>query len=183
VTFNNEEVQRHRDRYAGFFCIMSNKIKDAREALNVYRTKDVVENSFDDLKNHLDMKRLRVHSAAAMDTRLFLQFLSLVYISSIRESIRGDEKLKNLTAREVLEEMETLTQIRYSNRYGQIFTESTPLQRQIMEVFNVVLPTWFPSPGIQARRDGDGRARSQLVAHEGLAYGGPPCAQREVLGR
>ena len=96
----------------------------------------MVENCFDDLKNHLDMKRLRVHSAAAMDCRLFLQFLALVYINAIRNTIEADSKLKYLSAREVMEEMETLARIEYS-RYGQIFTETSPMQRHIMKIFNL----------------------------------------------
>jgi len=103
----------------------------------LYRNKDVVENCFDDLKNHLDMKRLRVHSAAAMDGRLFLQFLALVYTSSIRTQKQVDDKLKFLTVREVIEEMETLVNVRYSNRYDTVFTETTPIQRRIMDVFDI----------------------------------------------
>jgi hypothetical protein len=118
---------------------MSNKIKSAKEALEIYRTKDVVEKSFDDLKNHLDMKRLRVHTASAMDCRIFLQFIALIYISSIRNTIQSDKKLKYFTAREVLEEMETISRIKYSNRYGQLFTETTPLQRHIMQTFGIEL--------------------------------------------
>ena len=140
VTFNEAEIQKHRKRYSGFFCILSNKITTAKEALNIYRNKDVVENCFDDLKNHLDMKRLRVHTAAAMDSRLFLQFLALIYISSIRKTAQADDKLKNLTAREVMEKMETYTKITYSNHYGQIFTETTPLQRHILAVFGAKTP-------------------------------------------
>lgn len=141
VMFNEKEIQKYRKRYSGFFCILSNKIKTAKEALNIYRTKDVVENSFDDLKNHLDMKRLRVHTAKAMDTRLFIQFLALIYISSIRSTIKTNKKLKYLTTREILEEMETLTKIKYSNHYGQIFTEISPLQKEIMQAFGIKLPT------------------------------------------
>jgi transposase len=141
VDFNEEAIQKHRRRYSGFFCILSNKVKDANEALGIYRKRDVVENCFDDLKNHLDMKRLRVHSAAAMDGRLFLQFLALIFISSIRATIQKDEKLKYLTVREVMEEMETLVRVEYSNRYGQVFTETTPVQRRIMDVFDIKLPT------------------------------------------
>lgn len=141
ITFNEEAIQKHRRRYSGFFCILSNKIADAKKALSVYRTKDVVENSFDDLKNHLDMKRLRVHTAKAMDCRLFLQFLALIYISAIRESVQEDDKLKYLTAREVMEEMETLTQVKFSNRYGQLFTETSPLQKRIMGTFGIEQPT------------------------------------------
>ena len=141
VSYNEEEIRKYRDCYSGFVCIFSNKIKDSVEALKVYRNKDVVENCFDDLKNHLDMRRLRVHSAVAMDSRLFLQFLALVYIGAIRNIIGADNKLKYLTAREIMEEMETLTKIKYSNRYGQVFTETTSMQRHIMKAFDFEIPT------------------------------------------
>lgn len=141
VEFNEEEIQKRRKKYCGFFCLLSNKIKDAKEALCTYRNKDVVENCFDDLKNHLDMKRLRVHSARSMDSRLFLQFIALIYISAIRNITQKDEKLKRLTAREVMEEMETLVKITYAHRYGQVFTETSPLQRRIMETFDITIPT------------------------------------------
>ena len=141
VLFNDEEILRTRKRYAGFFCILSNAIKDPLTALRVYRAKDVVENSFDDLKNHLDMKRLRMHSSGTMDARLFLQFLALIYICQIRNVIQEDKVLRNLTVREVMENMETLVQIKYSHRYGQLLTETNPIQRKIMEAFGVTLST------------------------------------------
>ena len=141
VEFNDEQVQAYRKRYAGFFCLLSTKIKDPIEALEVYRAKDVVENSYDDLKNQLDMRRLRVHDSTAMDSRLFLQFLALILISKIRTTIQADSKLKNLTVREVMETLETFSKITFSGRYGQLYTETTPLQRQIMKAFNVTLPT------------------------------------------
>jgi len=141
IAFNDEEIQKNRKRYAGFFCIMSNAIKAPLKALNVYRAKDAVENSFDDLKNHLDMKRLRIHSSAAMDARLFLQFLALIYISQIRNVTQDDKILRNLTVREVMEDMETLVQIRYSHRYGQLYTETNPIQRKIMDAFGVSIQT------------------------------------------
>jgi hypothetical protein len=86
------------------------------------------------------MKRLRVHTAQAMDGRLFLQFLALVCVSSIRAAARGDERLRHLTVREIMEEMETLVRIKYSKRYGEVYTETTPIQRRIMDVFGVELP-------------------------------------------
>ena len=141
VDFNDDEIQKSRKKYCGFFCIMSNKIKSAKEALEVYRTKDVVEKSFDDLKNHLDMKRLRVHASNSMDCRLFLQFIALIYISAIRGILRTDKKLQYYTARGVLEELETISQIKYSHRYGQLFTEVTPIQKHIFQVFGIELPT------------------------------------------
>jgi transposase len=64
---------------------LSNDIKDPVEALRVYRNRDSVEKAFDDLKNQLDMKRLRIHNSVAMDGRIFVQFISLIYMSALRK--------------------------------------------------------------------------------------------------
>ena len=141
VSFNDEEVQKNRKRYVGFFCILTSAIKDPMDALTVYRTKESVENSFNDLKNQLDMKRLRIHSSAAMDSRIFIQFLALILISRIRNISKQDKVLKNFTVREIMEHMETLVKIKFSGRYGQLYTETYPNQRKIMEVFDILLPT------------------------------------------
>ena len=37
--------------------------------------------------------------------------------------------------------METLVQIKYSHRYGQLYTETNPIQRKIMAAFGVTIPT------------------------------------------
>src|SRR5665647_1634719 len=139
IQYNNEAIQKHRNRYAGFFVLLSNATKDAMEALKIYRNKDVIENSFDDLKNQLDMKRLRVQNSQTMDGRLFVQFLALIYINAIREKINSKKELENYTVREVLEEMDTLTKITYSGRYGSIISEITKKQRIIMENFSIEL--------------------------------------------
>jgi hypothetical protein len=140
VSFNEEAVEKHRKRYAGFFCIFSSRIKDSLTALRVYRAKEAVENSFDDLKNQLDVKRLRVHSSAAMDSRLFLQFIALIFLCRLRNVIAADKDLKNLTAREIMESMESMVKITYPGRYGQLCTESYPIQRKIMTAFNITPP-------------------------------------------
>jgi len=140
VTFNDSEIQKYQKRYAGIFCILSSKFKDPVEVLHVYRTKEVVENSFDDLKSQLDMKRLRVHDSQAMDSRLFLQFLALIFICHIRNVARNDKELKNFTVREIMELLETIVRIKYSGRYKPIYTEMGPKQRKIMSVLGVQVP-------------------------------------------
>jgi len=49
--------------------------------MRVHRDKDAVEKCFDDLKNSLDMKRLRMHTSATVDGRLFVQFIALEYLT------------------------------------------------------------------------------------------------------
>jgi transposase len=140
VQFNEPEIQKCRNRYVGFFCILSSHIKDAIEALHVYRRREVVENGFDDLKNQLDMKRVRVHDSQAMDSRLFLQFIGLIFICYIRNIIHKDEELKNFTVREVMELLEPIVRIKYPGRYGQVYTELGPKQKKILAAFGAAIP-------------------------------------------
>ena len=127
--------------YAGFSCIITTKKMDTLAALEAYRRKESIENSFDDLKNALDMKRLRVHSSSAMETRLFIQFVALILLSAVRKIKNQHSKLRNLTIRELMEAMEAISEIRFSGKYGKIITEVDPTQRDIMDVFNIVFDT------------------------------------------
>jgi transposase len=129
VKYNDEAIMKYRKRYAGFFCILTNMNIDSGELLEVYRRKDVVENCFDDLKNMLDMKRLRIHSSVTMDSRLFIQFIALILISSIRI----------MTVREIMEAMECIVRITYSGRYGSTISEIAPLQKDLINAFNLAL--------------------------------------------
>lgn len=141
VKYNDAEIQKYRKRYAGFFCIMTNVKMESNEVLEIYRRKDIVENCFDDLKNGLDMKRLRIHSSEAMDSRIFIQFLALILISKLRVIAKQNKDLKYMTIREIMEAMETVVRITYSGRYGSAISETGPLQRSIIEIFGLVLET------------------------------------------
>jgi transposase len=141
VTFNQAAIDEYRNRYAGYFCILTTSKTGPEEALRIYRNKDIVENCFDDLKNSLDMKRLRVHSSETMSARLFVQFLALVIYSRIRNVVKSNRKLRHMTVREVIEAMEPVVKIRYSGRYGEVITETGPLQRAIIDAFHLDIST------------------------------------------
>jgi len=148
VLFDKEAARRYRNRHAGFYALLANDIKDPVEALRVYRDKDYVEKCFDDLKNQLDMKRLRIHTSSTMDGRLFVQFIASIYMSALRKKMRDAGLTEKYTVRELLLEMETLIQVRYSGKYGHILTEVTKPQRQIMESLGVDPEHGYNSSGI-----------------------------------
>ena len=137
VTFNATAVAQHIKRYTGFQALLSNRVKAPGQALAIYRDKDVVEKCFDDIKNQLDMKHLRMHSGSTTDERVFVQFIALIYVSALRREMRKSNLMERYTVRELLQEMETLTQIKYSGKYGNILTEITKPQREILTALNI----------------------------------------------
>lgn len=91
--------------------ILTSKFKDPLEALAVYREKDVVEKCFDNLKNDLDMKRLRVHASVRMKSRLFIQFISLNCMSQICKTIHEKLPASTYTPKALLLELESRGQV------------------------------------------------------------------------
>ena len=85
------------------------------------------------------MKHLRMHSSASVDGRLFIQFIALILMSVLRKELRESNLIEKYTARELLQEMETLTQVKYSGKYGSILTEISKPQCQILEALKIQL--------------------------------------------
>lgn len=54
------------------------------------------------------MKRLRIHTSAAMDARIFVQFIALIHMSALREKMRDTGLIDKYSVRELLPEMVTL---------------------------------------------------------------------------
>jgi len=140
ISYNTEAVSAYINRYAGFQALLSHGIKDPVQAMQIYRDKDTVEKCFDDLKNTLDMKRLRMHSSSTVDGRLFVQFIALVLICAIRKQMRENGLIERFTVRELLREMETLTRIKYSGKYGSILSEVTKTQKEILKALDISIP-------------------------------------------
>jgi len=137
VSDNNEAIETYRNDYAGFFVLLTTKFKDPLEALRVRREKDVVEKCFDDLKNGLDMKRLRVHLSGRMKSRMFIQFVSLILTSRIRKTVQEKLPSSNYTPGSMLLELESLTTIRYTGKYKNRLVEATKSQREILAAFGI----------------------------------------------
>jgi transposase len=140
ISYNNHTINQYVKRYAGFYAILTNSVKDPLKSLQIYRDKDAVEKCFDDLKNHIDMKRLRMHTSKTVHGRLFVQFIALIYMSAIRKKLRDTKLVKQFTVRELLREMDTITKITYTGKYRGIITELTKSQNKILDALKIATP-------------------------------------------
>jgi transposase len=136
VRYNYEKIKTHRDRYYGFFCLLSPNIKDPLECLQIYRNRDIIENYFDDLKNLLDEKHLRIKYPNRMEARLFIQFLSLIYSSMIRSIIYDSKSpLKNMSLRAIFDELEILTEIIFHPDGSKFCNDTDKQTKKILDLF------------------------------------------------
>src|SRR3990167_2345754 len=131
-------IDAYKENTAGFLVLLSNTIKDSAYALQVYRDKDLVEKTFDDLKNSMDSKRLRVHLDESMKGRLFIQFIALIFISYISKIAheKGVFKLFGSVAG-ILDELKLYNEVSISGQRQKICSERTKAQKVILEAFGL----------------------------------------------
>lgn len=87
------------------------------------------------------MKRLHLHGSKATDGRHLVQFIALILISALRKEMRQHRLIKDYAIREILKEMEMLTKITYSGKYGYILQEATKPQKRFFQNLKSSLTT------------------------------------------
>ncbi|MBK5251227.1 MAG: IS1634 family transposase [Peptostreptococcaceae bacterium] len=107
VTAKQEAINQAQKDY-GFFALISNEINEPIEALEIYRNKDLIEKGFGNLKERLNMRRTTVSSDSALEGKLFVQFIALVYLSYIKKQMSDQGLFKKYTMQELLDELDII---------------------------------------------------------------------------
>lgn len=127
-------------KYEGFIVIISNDLKNVTDVFNIYRRKDVVEKSFDNLKNDLDVNRLKVHSAKALKGKMFIVFIALILKTVIFNEIIKNGSISKYSTNDILKEMQKISIIRI-NETLEILTEISSTHKKIFKAFSITEPT------------------------------------------
>ena len=133
----NRELINESISTLGYFLILTTDLElTSNEVLEIYRRKDVVEKCFDNLKNALDMKRLRTHTNETSDGKIFVAFIALI-LRSILENIIGEFNRKNnLTIEKVMKELSKIRIVNFSNGVT-LLNPITKKQRIILKNFGL----------------------------------------------
>ena len=134
-----EEAMAEAKRNYGYFALMSNEIKDAIEALEVYRNKDLVEKGFGNLKERLNLRRLAVSSEKSLDGKLFVQFIALIFLSCITRKMQERKLFKKFTMQEVLDELDVIECFAVPGQKLQV-GETTKRQQELYSQLGVIPP-------------------------------------------
>jgi transposase len=120
----------------GYFCLLTNSDFNSSEILTIYRRRDMIEKAFDDVKNYLDMKRLRTHRQETTDGKLFCAFIALIVTSQIGVSLGDMMKEKSWSKNDVIKELEKVRVV-FSAGKERLMNPMTKTQRLIYEVFGL----------------------------------------------
>ena len=130
------DVLENELKTAGWLVCVSNHVETAKEAIQLYRAKDVVEKGFMHLKNCLDLARLRVHSDNAMQNKIFIGFIALIFTAHIHKVMLEHNLYRSMTMKKLIKVLEGL-RVQYI-KGNRILFPLTKTQKTIYDAFGLV---------------------------------------------
>jgi transposase len=134
----NHEAIDEKLRNMGFFLMLTTDlIKSPSEILDIYRKKDLIEKCFDELKNDLDMKRLRVQSDVAANGKMFIAFIGLILRTYVHQKLRDylDSK-RPMSMAQIFDELRMIKTVKTKTGMW-LHNPLTKRQRTILEQFEI----------------------------------------------
>ena len=128
-----------RDKDTGVFALVSNEVNEPVAALGIYRGKDVVEKAFGNLKERLNCRKFLTSSEAALNGKLFVEFVALILLAYILKRMQQKGLYREYTLKQVLLELDCIQSFCEPGRRP-IIGEVLERQRKIYEAMDVEPP-------------------------------------------
>jgi transposase len=126
----------------GYFVIITSQKMTAKEAINLYKSRDASEKLFRGDKSYLGNKSIRVHSDESASAKIFIEFIALIIRSKIytclKDEMKNIEKKPNyMTVPAALKELEKIEMVRQLDNVYRLDHAVTATQKKILKAFGM----------------------------------------------
>ena len=134
-------VERELD-LAGYFCIVTSEKMSAKEAIELYKSRDVSEKMFRGDKSYLGNRSLRVQSDETASAKIFVEFVALIvrsrmYVLLKDEVKKLDKKPNYMTVPAAIRELEKIELVRQTDGKYCMDHAVTATQKIILKAFDM----------------------------------------------
>ena len=139
-----EVIEREID-LCGYFCIVTSQKMTAKEALELYKSRDASEKLFKGDKSYLGNKSMRVYTDESVSAKIFIEFVALIIRSRFYTLLKDEnEKLESrqnyMTVPAAIRELEKIEMIRGMDRIYRLDHAITATQKTILGAFGINVP-------------------------------------------
>jgi transposase len=126
----------------GYFIIVTSEKMTAKEAINLYKSRDASEKLFRGDKSYLGNKSLRVYSDESAAAKIFIEFISLIVRSKIYTCLKDeannlDKRPNYMTVPAALKELEKVEMVRQLDNVYRLDHAVTAVQKIILKAFGM----------------------------------------------
>jgi transposase len=136
-----EVIEKERD-LCGYFVIVTSKKMSAKEALELYKSRDASEKLFSGDKSYLGNKSLRVQSDEAAAGKIFTEFIALIVRCRMYTMLKDElEKLEikpnYMTVPAAVRELEKIEMLKGADNEYNLDYAVTATQKTILNAFGM----------------------------------------------
>ena len=136
------DVINRQIRLCGYFAIVTSEKMTAKEALELYKSRDDSEKTFRGDKSYLGARSERVYSNESVDTKIFIGFVATIIRSRIytllkAETGRVDKKQNYMTVPAALRELEKIELLKGADNEYNLDYAITATQKAILKAFDM----------------------------------------------
>lgn len=134
-------VERELD-LAGYFCIITSEKMSAKEAIELYKSRDTSEKLFRGDKSYLGNKSIRVYSEESARAKIFVEFVAMILrckmYTKLKEEMKNLEKKPDyMTVPAALKELEKIEMVRQLDNVYRLDHAVTANQKTILNAFGL----------------------------------------------
>ena len=108
--------------------------------MRIYRLRDLIEKTFGNLKERLDMRRMSVSSEENFEGKLFIQFVALELMSYIKKEMEANNLFRKYTMQSLLDALDIIEYYQQPGRAHHL-SEITEKQRNLYELMGFCAPS------------------------------------------
>ena len=126
----------------GYFCIITSDKMTAKEALELYKSRDASEKLFKADKSFLGNRSLRVYTGDALEGKMLIAFVALIIINRMYTKIKYAEeemleKPNYMNVPAAIRELEKIEMIRQADGVYRLDHAVTATQKTILKAFGI----------------------------------------------
>lgn len=140
--FERTEVIEEELRLCGYFCIISSEEMAAKEALELYKSRDASEKLFRADKSFLGNKSMRIHGEEGLGGKLLIGFVALIIRNRMYTKIKDatehmDSTPNYMNVAAAIRELEKIEMLRGADGIYRLDHAITKSQRNILNAFGI----------------------------------------------
>lgn len=136
------EVIEREINLCGYFVVVTSRKMSAKEAINLYKSRDASEKLFRGDKTYLGDRSLRVYSDESASAKIFMEFVALIVRNKIftclKEEMKNlDKKPNYMTVPAAIKELEKIEMTRHLDNVYRLDHAVTATQKTILKAFGL----------------------------------------------
>ena len=142
LAMEKSDVIEEEIHLCGYFCIITSRKMTAKDALELYKSRDESEKLFKGDKSYLGNSAVRVQSDEAADAKIFIEFVALVIRNKIYTSLKDavledDSRANYMNVPAAIKELEKIEMIRQNSGEYRLDHAVTATQKAILKAFQL----------------------------------------------